>query len=207
MIPKMKTTCLRLFLVTFIVTILHAASMTHAAQPTAAYPYKIVYFVVRGKNTEAIARDVSKNGPLSNGEVVWAKTDYRFDTRWNTVRSREGYRATAVRVITTMKIFLPKWKNYQLADACKKKAWDNLVDALLRHELGHINLSAGLDKDIERGISALGMYASASELEKNAEMVRKKAMEENAVKQIKYDADTEHGAKDPAFEVKLTKCE
>ena len=168
--------------------------------------YKIVHYDVSGKTKRDIERSLQKEAPRLNGQIGWGRTDFLYTADWKTVYLNGGYTAVNVKVRTDIRIRMPRWANYANASPCTKKAWDYLQSSLLRHELGHVDIASGLDKEIERRISALMSFSTEEALEKAAMSAQRKAMDENAAKQRKYDRITAHGAKSADYPVKLPRC-
>jgi predicted secreted Zn-dependent protease len=168
--------------------------------------YKVEYYEVSGSTVRQLEMSMNRNGPPVGNRRGWARTDLNYVAHWMNSYLSAGYTTTSVKVDAEIVVHLPKWKEYNEVGPCMQMKWDKLLESLLQHELKHIALAEGLDKEMERKISAVPLFSTVIALEKAAKLAQRKAMEQNAVKQRRFDRVTAHGSKDPTNPVRFGRC-
>jgi predicted secreted Zn-dependent protease len=180
------------------------ALLTLLAVPASADVTRKTYDV-DGSNADELIASMQSNGP----EGWWGFTRYDWSYTY------EFRRTTTLLVIATatadlkIVVTLPKWVGREAASPCMRASWDAMLVNLEKHELVHVELTNGLDKDILEAILAIPPQNRDMSNEQLSDLVAatvKPIATRYNLKHIRYDNAVAHGAKDPYNPVILQEC-
>lgn len=176
----------------FIVLLLLTAS---SVQATPVVDTETEYYVVDGKDARAIRADMN------------AKREGRYDAytawhvKWRFFWDKQPNICTIMRVKSTVsvKFTLPKLAEHTIANQDAKNRWNRYYHALIDHENGHRDFGVNAAKEIEAALLDMNSYKNCTTLEKAANALAHKIVNEYIVDEKQYDIDTNHGLNNGAF--------
>lgn len=158
------------------------------------------YYEVQGKTVTEIKTSLNNNSPIfENGRKFHARTNWNFKWNFSWQEFSNSCKITSVKTSLDIKYIFPKLTNYSSLSPSLKKQWDQYYQALVKHEEGHKNLAIKAAKDIENNILQLGQKNTCQNLEKEANNLGNKILQESNKQQQKYDQETNHGEKTGAI--------
>ncbi len=165
----------------------------------AAYAKPVVntethYYLVDGKDARAIRRDMNtkRQGKYDAFTSWWIKWHFY----WNT---EDGLcKLTRVTTHVDIKFTLPKLMPETRADEDAKQRWDSYYAALIAHENGHRDLAIEAAAEIEAALLELEAVDNCKRLEKDANRLAHRIVDDYSLRQKRYDAKTNHGMNDGA---------
>jgi len=107
-------------------------------------------YAVTGTTMAALGRSLRENGPVVDGRRVFGRHRWNVSWRYRSVPTATNCTLTDVRVFLTSRILLPEWTEREEADPELVAAWDEFMDGLRTHELGHRGLAYRAAGEIER---------------------------------------------------------
>lgn len=98
------------------------------------------FYDVRGRSTEDVARSLASEAPPHGDYRVYGLT--RWEARWDydLRRSPVDCRIVRPRVELAVEIVLPRWTDRSAADPVLRTRWEDFVEAVRHHEIGHREL-------------------------------------------------------------------
>lgn len=118
----------------------------------------------------------------------------RWHVRWNYRWWREASGRCRITEVTTRlftEVQLPELRG---ASAQHQAAFDRYVQALSRHEQGHVQLGRDAAQAIDRAITALPEASDCATLQRAADALGHRLLREHAEREKDYDRTTRHGA-------------
>lgn len=118
----------------------------------------------------------------------------RWNVRWNYRWWREASgrcRITEVTTRLTTEVQLPELRG---ATPAQQASFDRYLRALSQHEQGHVQLGRDAAQAIDQGIARLPPAADCPTLERQADALGRRLLQEHVERERQYDRDTGHGA-------------
>jgi predicted secreted Zn-dependent protease len=118
----------------------------------------------------------------------------RWHVRWNYRWWREASGRCAITEVTTRlstEVQLPELHN---ASPQQQATFDRYLRALAQHEQGHAQFGRDAAQAIDQGIARLPAAADCATLERNADALGRRLLQEHVEREKQYDRDTGHGA-------------
>jgi len=118
----------------------------------------------------------------------------RWNVRWNYRWWREASGRCAITEVTTRlstEVQLPELHN---ASPQQQATFDRYLRALAQHEQGHAQFGRDAAQAIDQGIARLPAAADCVTLERNADALGRRLLQEHVEREKQYDRDTGHGA-------------
>jgi predicted secreted Zn-dependent protease len=117
----------------------------------------------------------------------------RWDVRWNYRWWREASgrcRITEVTTRLTTEVQLPQLRG---ATPPQQASFDRYLRALSQHEQGHVQVGRDAAQAIDQGIARLPAAADCATLERQADALGRRLLQEHVEREKQYDRDTGHG--------------
>ena len=102
---------------------------------------------------------------------------------------------TAVRIRQT----LPRLENADALTPLLAERWERYMRALVAHEAGHAALGIDAARDMERELLQMGDRSSCDRLASDAKALVRDVIARYALREARYDAETNYGARDDAW--------
>lgn len=118
----------------------------------------------------------------------------RWNVRWNYRWWREASGRCAITEVTTRlstEVQLPELRN---ASQQQQASFDRYLHALAQHEQGHAQFGRDAAQAIDQGIARLPAAADCATLEREADALGRRLLQEHVEREKQYDRDTDHGA-------------
>ena len=133
------------------------------------------------------ATPIVVDGRRFHGYTRW---NVRWDYRW--WREASGRCAiTEVNTRLTSEVQLPELRG---ATPQQQATFDRYLRALSQHEQGHVQVGREAAQAIDQGIASLPAAADCATLERNADALGRRLLQEHVEREKQYDRDTGHGA-------------
>lgn len=151
---------------------------------------RIEYYDVAGADGGALLSSLAQRGPKGfHGLTDW---EFRYDYR--VAPTPEGTcRVTGVRTAVTGRILLPRWVDEPKAPTALRQAWATYMDALMKHEEGHMATGQSLTRALQSDIGA-ATGPDCKTLRTDVERLAQGLINDHQARDQRYDADTQHGA-------------
>jgi predicted secreted Zn-dependent protease len=151
-------------------------------------------YTIAGSCLDQLQRAVMLLGPRRHGAVHPAYTDW--EVRWSYAPDRGPFGARVVdpQVVAEVTCTLPAWRPPSSTPADLISRWANYVDALERHEQGHIDLARAAATTIHEALRTLPPGATEAALLAAAEDAVDAVLVEIRARERAYDEATGHGA-------------
>lgn len=166
--------------------------VAHAAQAAVKEEHAQRPYAVHIQPGQTLRRALNAATPISvNGRRFYGFT--HWNVRWNFRWWREASgrcRITAVTTQFTTEMQLPELYG---ATAAQQAKFNRFLDALLNHEQGHVQLGRDAAHAIDKGIAALPQAPDCATLERNANTLGHRLVQEYTAYQRDYDRETNHG--------------
>lgn len=118
----------------------------------------------------------------------------RWNVRWNYRWWREASGRCRITEVTTRlstEVQLPELRG---AAPAHQAAFERYLRALSAHEQGHVQLGRDAAQAIDQGIARLPPTADCPTLERQADALGRRLLQEHVERERQYDRDTGHGA-------------
>lgn len=118
----------------------------------------------------------------------------RWNVRWSYRWWREASGRCAITEVTTRlttEVQLPELRG---ATPAQQASFNRYLRALSQHEQGHVQLGRDAAQAIDQGIARLPAAADCPTLERQADALGRRLLQEHAERERQYDRDTGHGA-------------
>jgi len=177
---------------------------TLAVTPKATIAEPIVelktdYYLISGETAAEIRDSMDRKRPIrENGLSYDAHTDWFV--KWNFWWGQPNDSCTITRVTTKLNIqfILPELNGTStLAEALRHK-WKIYMEALLRHEDGHRNISIRAANEIENKILNMASRPTCERLEIDANQIGNSLLRKFRAIEEEYDRNSNHGMNDGA---------
>jgi len=151
---------------------------------------RVVYLDVAGVDGPALSASLAGRGP--DGFHGLADWEYRYDYR--VAPTPEGTcRVTGVRTAIEGRIRLPRWTDEARAPKALREAWTTYLDALMRHEDGHMATGQALVRALSSDLAA-ATGPDCKTLRADVERQAQRLIDEHQERDRSYDTETQHGA-------------
>ena len=190
-----RTLCRRICALRIIPLILLGAALCSpaAAGPTVSEINS--YYDIAGGSLPELVAQMRLLGPTIEGSArrYWARTTWHV--RWRFTYRERGFSCVIETVSVSLKInyTYPRWKDESGADETSRKAWARMMSALERHERQHAQHGRDAALEIERGIGALKAQRSCALLEREANALGHRIVEQYVARDAEFDRRTDHG--------------
>jgi predicted secreted Zn-dependent protease len=151
-------------------------------------------YTIAGSRLDHLQRAVLLLGPRRNGVVHPAFTDW--EVRWSYAPEHGAFdvRATDPQVVAEVTCTFPIWRPPSSVSVDLVSCWAAYLDALERHEQGHVDLGGAAATAIYEALRTLSPYATPGALQSAAESAVTAVLEEMRARERAYDEATGHGA-------------
>ncbi|GLS94698.1 DUF922 domain-containing protein [Piscinibacter gummiphilus] len=151
---------------------------------------RIEYYDVSGADGGTLSASLAQRGPKGfHGLTDW---EYRYDYRVAPTPAGTC-RVTGVRTSVTGRILMPRWVDEPKAPKALREAWSTYMDALMKHEEGHMATGQSLTRALQADIGA-ATGPDCKTLRADVERLAQDLMAEHQERDRRYDAETQHGA-------------
>ena len=133
------------------------------------------------------ATPIRRGGKRFHGYTAW-NVDWQF---WWRSDASGRCRITRVSTQLTTTVQLPQ---LQGGTGAQRATFERYAKALHHHEQGHVQWGRDAAQAIDQGIAALPAAADCAALERNANALGKRLLEEHVGREQEYDRRTGHGA-------------
>lgn len=173
-----------------------------AAIPGSASGQSLEKYYVSGKSVKELHASIRQLGPGNATGTTQVQFSYSY-SRYTT----DGFAQAVDPVVKRDLVFrMPFWSAYHSASPCMQRSWSAMYASLSRHEIKHAEISEGYEKKIKKAILSVGRHRSNGALERAVKQAVDKVLREHAAAQIKFDRDTQNGAKDPRDPIVFKTC-
>jgi predicted secreted Zn-dependent protease len=152
------------------------------------------YYLVDGKNARAIRRDMNnkRTGKYDALTSWWVKWHFYWNTEAGLCK------LTRVNTDVEIKFTLPKLMPESVANEEAKQRWDSYYPALIAHENGHRDIAIEAAAEIETALLDMEAHDNCKRLEKDANQLAHRIIDDYSARQKQYDMDNNHGMDDGA---------
>lgn len=152
------------------------------------------YYLVDGKNARAIRQDMNnkRTGKYDALTSWWVKWHFYWNTKAGLCK------LTRVTTNVNIKFTLPKLMPESVANEDAKQRWNSYYSALIAHENGHRDLALEAAAEIETALLDMDADDNCNRLEKDANSLAHRIIDDYSALQKQYDLDTNHGINDGA---------
>lgn len=181
---------MRILLIAFFLIV---PAVSAHAEPTVVK--NVQYYDITGRDIPFLMGEMDTKGPRDrhSGRKVWAHTRWRIDWDAQREETRTSCKYADIKTVVRLDFIVPRWVNNDGVSQQVKKAWDRFYAALQKHEYKHAMHGVGAAQDIERQLLALKTEASCRILDKKAEEIVNKVIQEYSRKDLILDDQTKHG--------------
>jgi predicted secreted Zn-dependent protease len=102
-------------------------------------------------------------------------------------------RVTGVRTAMTGRLTVPRWTDEAQAAPALRAAWTRYLDALMRHEDGHLDTGHALARALHQDIGA-ATGPDCKTLRADIDHRAERLIDDHQARDRRYDAETDHGA-------------
>lgn len=150
-------------------------------------------FRIVGSSADQLRAAIALAGPRRNGRVYPAFTDWELS--WSALpQSRNGgWLVRAPRVALEATVTLPEWRPPRNASAALVEWWADNLEALRRHEQGHLALAEEAAATVLAALEALPPENCEEQLRTSANDTASKTLAAMRQRQCAYDAATGYG--------------
>ena len=153
-----------------------------------------VYYAVTGDSIEELWADVLMKTPVEHeGRKHVAYTRWQVTWRFNWRYDGSACDITSVKTRLDVTYTLPRLELAATAPDELLGRWEAYYAALFDHEQGHKELGAKAAMQIDDEIRNMGSRTTCAQLERDANAIGKKVIEEYSRIEKEYDRSTNHG--------------
>ena len=139
-VKRMAIAAISLSLISGFATIGLGTSKTEAATKGVKFKQSFKYFKVRGTSISEVLQDAQKASPLKGvgTDVAYigvAESNITHDIDYHEINGRCSI--GKLNIIAEVILHLPRWANYNRANAIGKQSWDDYFADIKKHELMH----------------------------------------------------------------------
>jgi predicted secreted Zn-dependent protease len=155
------------------------------------------FYDVNGVTAAELLRTMLARGPTVGGLPVYATTEW--EVRWHLRSARRAGQCRLENIEVQLQIttVLPRWRPPEAASSQLRQEWSAFLAALDTHERGHHGLGVAAASAVRERLRGLrGLRAeSCDALVAEADAAAKNELESFHARNVQYDLDTAHGAK------------
>ncbi len=152
------------------------------------------YYTIQGSTAGELRTQMNELGIKDPDGKTWdGFTNWHIEWRFWYKKTRDGCRMTEVKTWVNAKYTFPKWQSRFTASSDLIDLWDRYITALQIHEEGHLDIAVDAATRIEQAIADMEARPSCKELEKAANALGYRILEECKREHEQYDARTGHG--------------
>ena len=150
---------------------------------------------VAGSSEAELRLQLDKVAPVdANGARHDAYTHWFVKWNFPFARSAAGCATGPVTITLTVSMDLPRWVDAASGEDALKARWQEYLDSLVTHEVGHRAHGAQAGAEIERALPLLPAQPSCEEMERIANLAGDAVLARFRQADLDYDAKTDHGA-------------
>ena len=161
--------------------------------PSVSGSTEVVYYDIHGRTDRELVADMRRLGPkTAAGGIFFGET--QSPMRWQYRIRPDAMQCTlyAVTVRVSSQITLPRWTPPADTVPGLYARWQAFLAALQVHEIGHKDLSGRAAAEIIHELNALN--TSCSTLTNDVQRITERIVAQLRDDQVRYDAETHHGA-------------
>lgn len=150
-------------------------------------------YAVHARPDEPLRQAINAATPITvNGQRFHGYT--RWNVRWTFRWWREASgRCTITEVTTRLHVEL-QLPELQRATPSQQAEFDRYLPALKQHEQGHVQFGRDAARAVDEGIAQLPAEAECATLERRANALGQRIVQDHVEREKRYDLDTGHGA-------------
>ncbi|MBN1147206.1 MAG: DUF922 domain-containing Zn-dependent protease [Anaerolineales bacterium] len=155
---------------------------------------RTVYYRIEGDTAQELRSQMDQFGPLDEQGRRWSALT-RWCIRWS-YRYRRGVGRCAVgplKVELEITYHMPQWEPPDSAPDELVERWRAYLAALQVHEEGHAEIAKQAAKAVQQSMQALPVYPTCQTMERDADALGGRILEEYLRLQDEYDRQTEYG--------------
>lgn len=153
-----------------------------------------IYYDVEGRTADEVRRDMDWESPFREaGRNFVAATKWHVNWRYRSWETRNSCTLTRVDTRVRISVTLPRLLRPELLDPALQSRWQQYVEALQRHEQGHVDLALQAARDVEERIAAIPPQASCAALRDAVDRIGDEVIAQYHARERAYDRETDHG--------------
>jgi predicted secreted Zn-dependent protease len=153
------------------------------------------YYEVGGDTPARIWEEMRMRGPTGrDGRRYNARTEWHVRWRYPLEETGTGCEIGRVSVTLTVRYTMPRWERPPGTSSAVASQWNRYVGALESHEEGHADFGREAAQRIERALGGLSARASCNQLDREANALGQRILDEIRPEEEDYDRETNHGA-------------
>jgi predicted secreted Zn-dependent protease len=154
---------------------------------------EVASYDIHGRTAQELVAEMRKLGPkTAAGGVYFGETTSPMRWTWKTRSSGVNCELASIQVFVRSEITLPRWTPPADTVPGLLAQWKEFLAGLETHEIGHKNISGRAARDILSKLQSLNTFCSSVSAE--AKRLTDGIVSASQMEQVKYDADTRHGA-------------
>ena len=154
---------------------------------------EVIYYDIHGRTDRELVADMRRLGPkTAAGGIFFGETESPMRWQYRTRPDAGQCTLYAVTVRVSSQITLPRWMPPVDTVPGLYYRWQTFLAALQVHEIGHKDLSGHAAAEIIRQLNALN--TSCSTLSHDVQRITDGIVAQLRDDQVRYDAETRHGA-------------
>jgi len=162
----------------------------------------VVYYDIHGKTARELVDDMRRLGPQGGRYFGEAQSPLRWN--WQTKSDGEGCRTSSANVIMRSEITMPRWSPPADTAPGLYTQWKTFLSGLETHEIGHKDISARHAREMLTSLRKMSGFCGSLDTERRR--ITSGVLTRLREEQLKYDADTRHGATQGAvFPARVTR--
>jgi predicted secreted Zn-dependent protease len=161
----------------------------------------IRFYPVSAATLQQLRAEMRTVGPVAGGRRWPGTTHTRVRWTFRYLRRGTGCALQNVRVRVTAEIRLPRWEPEEAPDSATLAWWQEFNARLLEHERGHVRVAVDGAREIAETLRRLEGGVSCDGLGMRANDAAQLILFRLRQRQVEYDLDTRHGARQPTDSV------
>jgi predicted secreted Zn-dependent protease len=156
------------------------------------------WYPVVGCTAADLVLAVRTLGPARSGRVFAAFTDWSIAWRWEAAAQRGGVGIASYEIDVRVTMTLPRWIPLRGTPDDLIRRWSAFVEALRRHEQGHVALALAAAEGVGAELRAFGPHSGTDALGRAVEAAANGSVARARAAERRYDALTGDGEKQGA---------
>lgn len=151
-------------------------------------------YPVLGTSSDELARAIEMLGPPRAGTRFAAYTDWTISWRYRGVAAASGFAVADLEVDALATVTLPRWRPLRSIAPAVVARWASFVDALRRHEAGHLAIVTRAEDAVRAAIAAVAVQPDLQVLGRAVDASAREAVRRAREDDRAYDEETRNGA-------------
>ena len=151
-------------------------------------PYRVVYYDIVGSTKEDLDAQLSALCPIDQkGNKHWALTEWKTIPRWYQFGTSNVGSSCCGTCLIDILVTLPNWKHLDDASIELVNRWEQFIQGLMQHEMGHVKI---IEENYPLIVNALQIMELTND---NSKMIVVNKLVDRLNNE--YDEKTDHGRK------------